>query len=131
MLALDIPVWYKFLEKWGSAFVNIYYDCLLGGPLIDAEEEKDPMKRMWRYLASKRADVIAELEKEVWIIEVTFDAGLRSLGQVQTYRTLWIRDPKIMKPEKCVIVCGKISPDFLDTAAMYGILVFAETHCTY
>ncbi|KKN32656.1 hypothetical protein LCGC14_0811790 [marine sediment metagenome] len=131
MLQPDIPVWYAFLEKWGSQFLNIYYDCLLGGPDLTPEELKDPMKKMERYLASKRADVIAELENEAWIIEVTFDAGLRSLGQVQTYRTLWIRDPKITKPEKVVIVCRRISPDFLDTASMYGILVFAEEPTTY
>ncbi len=131
MLAPDIPVWYNFLEKWGSQFINLYYDCLLGGPSLTPEEMKDPFKKMQRYLASKRADAIAELEEHVWIIEVTFDAGLRSLGQLQTYRTLWIRDPKIDKPEKCVLVCGKISPDFLDAASMYGILVFAAEYSTY
>lgn len=75
--------------------------------------------------------MIAELKSEVWIIEVTFDAGLRSLGQVQAYRALWIRDPIIPKPEKCVIVCNTISPDFLDAAAMYGINVFAAKHSVY
>lgn len=131
MLAPDIPVWYDFLEKWGSQFISLYYDCLLGGPDFSPEEMKNPFKKMQRYLASKRADAIAELKDEVWIIEVTFDAGLRSLGQLQTYRTLWIRDPKIAKPEKCVLVCGLISPDFLDTASMYGIHVFAAKHSTY
>lgn len=131
MLPTDIPVWYAFLEKWGSPFINLYYDCLLGGPELTPEESGDPMKKMERYLASKRADAIAELDNEVWIIEVTFDAGLRSLGQVQTYRTLWIRDTVVMKPEKCVLVCRRISPDFLDAATMYGILVFAEESVTY
>ncbi|MBA7554538.1 hypothetical protein ES705_47162 [subsurface metagenome] len=131
MLAPDIPVWYDFLDKWGNQFQKLYYDCLLGGPDLSPEELKDPFVRMQRYLASKRADAIAELENEVWIIEVTFDAGLRSIGQVQTYRTLWLRDPKIMKPEKCVLVCGRISPDFLDAASMYGIMVFAAEHSTY
>lgn len=131
MLPPDIPVWYRHLEFWGHHYLNLYYDCLLGGTRLTPQEKKDPLKRMWSFLTAKRADVIAELKSEVWIIEVTFDAGLRSLGQVQTYRALWIRDPIIPKPEKCVIVCNTISPDFLDTAAMYGINVFAAKHSVY
>lgn len=131
MLQPDIPVWYNFLEKWGSQFKKLYYDCMLGGKSYTPEEKKDPIIKMARFLSAKRADAIAELDKEVWIIEVTNDAGLRTLGQVQTYRVLWLRDPVIAKPEKVVIVCGTISPDFLDAATMYGVLVFAEHTTKY
>ncbi|MBW8035624.1 MAG: hypothetical protein FVQ79_08340 [Planctomycetes bacterium] len=131
MLKPDIPVWYNFLEKWGSQFLNLYYDCLLGGISLTPEEEKDPFKKMWRITTAKRADAISETKTHTWIIEVTGDAGLRSLGQLQTYRTLWIRDPKINKPEKCVLVCNRIAPDFLDTCGMYGIDVYAEQHTKF
>ncbi|GAH74613.1 unnamed protein product, partial [marine sediment metagenome] len=77
MLKRDVPVWYRFLEKWGTPFLNLYYDCLLGGPFLSPEEKKDPLKWMWRVNLAKRADAIAELENEVWIIEVTTDPGLR------------------------------------------------------
>jgi len=124
MLKPDIPVWWRFLEKYGSPFLKLYYDCLLGGPFLDAEELKDPYKKDWRILNSKRADAIAELEHEVWIIEVAKEPGLRALGQVQTYTALWLRDPKIMKIEKAVLVADRINQDLLDAAGMYGVLVF-------
>lgn len=124
MLARDVPVWYRFLEKWGSQFLNIYYDCLLGGPLLDAEEKKDPLKWMWRVNLAKRADAICELTDQVWIIEVAADPGLRFLGQLQIYRTLWLRDPPIVKIEMPVLVAETIDPDILDAAGMYGVMVF-------
>ncbi len=124
MLKPDIPVWYRFLEKWGSQFVNLWYDVLLGAPLLSSEEEKNSFLRMYRSNVSKRADAIAELSNELWIIEVAFDPGLRSLGQVQVYRALWLRDPVIRKIERCVIVCEQMEPNLLDAAGMYGILVF-------
>lgn len=124
MLEKDIPIWYRFLEKWGWQFLHVYYDVLLGGPLLTPEEEKDPMKRMWRKVTAKRADAIAELENEVWIIEVTENPGLRAMGQLQTYRALWLRDPKILKVEKAVLVCDRIDADLADAAGMYGVLVF-------
>ncbi len=124
MLERDVPVWYRFLEKWGSSFLNIYYDCLIGGPFLSPEEKKDPLKWMWRVNLAKRADSICELTDEVWIIEVAADPGLRFLGQLQIYRALWLRDPPIPKLEKLVLVSETIDPDILDAAGTYGILIF-------
>jgi len=124
MLDRDIPVWYRFLEKWDFGFINLWYDCLLGGPELTKDQEKDPMMRMWRVNLAKRADAIAELKNEVWIIEVSKDPGVRAIGQCHTYRALWLRDPKIVKIEKPVLVCETIDPDLLDAAGSYGVLVF-------
>lgn len=124
MLRQDVPVWYGFLEMWGSGFINLYYDCLLGGPAMSPEQLKDPLSKMWRALNSKRADAIAELDKEIWIIEVAPDPGLRIIGQLQAYRALWLRDPKIMKVERMVLVSSSHNPDLFDAASMYGILIY-------
>lgn len=124
MLKPDIPVWYRFLDKWGWQLDDLYYDCLLGGPALTPAEEKDPMKRMWRFNLSKRADAITTTKTHIWIIEVSADPGLRAIGQIETYQTLWIRDPKIRKPERLVIVAERIDPDLLDAMAMRSILVY-------
>lgn len=124
MLARDVPVWYRFLDKWSSGIVHLYYDCLLGGPFLTPEEKKDPLKWMWRVNLAKRADAIAELDNEVWIIEVAADPGLRFLGQLQIYRTLWLRDPPLPKIEKLVLVADTIDPDILDAAGQHSVMVF-------
>ena len=124
MLKVDVPIWYRFLEKYGSPFLKLYYDCLLGGPFLTPEENRDPYLKDWRVLNSKRADAIAELKNEVWIIEVAKEPGLRALGQVQVYRALWLRDPKIRKMEKVVLVADRIDKDLLDAAGMYGVQTF-------
>ena len=121
MLAPDIPVWYRFLEEWAPHFTALYYDCLLGGPEMTPEEDKDPMKRMWRALTCKRADAIAELENEVWIIEVSAYPGMRALGQLLTYNTLWLQDPKIDKPDVMVLVADQIDPDVRLSYRPYGV----------
>ncbi|MBA7604197.1 hypothetical protein ES703_11316 [subsurface metagenome] len=121
MLKPDIPVWYRFLSLYGAPFLNLYYDCSLGGPLLLDKDKMDPLKKMWRQLLVKRADSIAELEDEVWIIEVSADPGLRAIGQLQSYRVLWVRDPKIFKPERLILVSETIEEDLLDVASTYGI----------
>lgn len=124
MLKPDVPVWHRFLSRWGFLFSSLYYDCLLGGPPIAPGEMDDPIRRSWRISTSLRADAIAETDSHVWIIEVTGFAGLRSIGQLQTYRTAWIRDPVIGKPELTVLVCARIPADLLDACGQWGVLVY-------
>lgn len=124
MLKPDIPVWYRFLSLYGEPMKYLWYDCLLGGPEYLKNNVSPTMQLTWTYLRSKRADAIAELENEVWIIEVSSDPGFRSLGQLQSYRVLWLRDPKIAKPEKLLLVCETIDPDMLDAASMYGVDIY-------
>jgi len=125
MLREDVPVWYRFLVDWGFLIDALYYDCLLGGIALTEEEQSDPMKRMWRANTAKRADAIAELENEIWIIEVAHRPGLRAIGQLLTYQYLWREDPKIEKPDKMVLVCQDFDTDLFAAAARSGILIYA------
>lgn len=124
MLQTDVPVWYRFLDSWGHTFIKLYYDCLLGGPLLTPEQLADPYWQNWRINISKRADAIAELENEVWIIEVARRPGLRAVGQILVYQNLWIEDPGIPKLEKLVLVCEEVDTDLIASAARYGITTF-------
>ena len=124
MLPTDVPVWYRFLDKWGPLFQSLYYDCFVGGPYYTEKQLEDPMNRMWRANTAKRIDALAETEDEIWIIEVAKSPGLRSLGQVQTYRALWLEDPKIAKIEKAVIVCHVVDQDLISAATMFGVLTY-------
>jgi len=122
MLNADIPVWYRFLEQNGHLFQSLYYDCFVGGQWHTAKELEDPMIRMWWANTAKRLDALAVLEDEVWIIEVASAPGLRSVGQLQSYRVLYLEDPKFEKIEKMVLVFEHIDTDVIASAAAYGIL---------
>lgn len=124
MLKADLPIWYRFLDKYGSPFIRVYYDVLLGGPFLTEEDRKDPLKKDWRYLTAKRMDALAELLEEIWLIEVVHVAGMRSLGQCQAYLELWLLDPKIDKPPRKVLIAETIDDDLLTAAAAMRILTF-------
>ncbi|MDO9542688.1 MAG: hypothetical protein Q7J98_10240 [Kiritimatiellia bacterium] len=124
MLEPDIPVWYRFLRKYGYGFLGVYYNSYFGGPWLTREQEEDPMMRMWRAKNVKRTDAIAELENEIWIIEVAAYPGQRSLGQLLNYQTMWLEDPKIEKMERLVLVCERIDPDIGATYAKFGVMIY-------
>jgi hypothetical protein len=124
MLNPDIPVWYRFLDVYGKYFSRLFYDCLLGGPFMTEEQLKDPFNRMWRKNTAKRADAIAELDTEVWIIEVASSPGLRAIGQLQVYQTLWMEDTPIRKPERMVLVAERVDADLGAAAGRFGVQVY-------
>jgi hypothetical protein len=124
MLDPDVPVWYRFLDLYGSMLKALYYDCLLGGPFLTPDQESDPFQRMWRFNTSKRADAIGETAAEVLIIEVANYPGLRAVGQLQVYQTLWIEDPRIIKPERLVLVAERIDNDLGAACGKFGIQVY-------
>lgn len=124
MLKVDVPVWYRFLERWGDGFLALYYDCLLGGPYFTQEQLKDPMTKMWRANVSKRADAIAETSDWVWIIEVARSPGLRAVGQLLVYRSLWREDPKIAKPVELALVLEVVDQDLIAAATEVGIMPY-------
>lgn len=124
MLKEDVPVWYRFLEQWGDGFLALYYDCLLGGPYYTQEQLKDPMFKMWRANVSKRADAIAETSDWVWIIEVARSPGLRAVGQLLVYQSLWREDPKIAKPVELALVFEVVDQDLIAAATQVGIMPY-------
>jgi len=124
MLSPDIPVWYRFLESYGGVFEALYYDSYLGGPVLTAEDEKNPMKRMWRANTSKRPDAIVETRDEVWLIEVSDYPGMRAIGQLHTYQALWLEDPKIAKIEKMILVCARLDTDIGSACGKFGFQVY-------
>ena len=121
MLANDIPVWYRYLEKWGWSFINLYYDCFVGGDWYTKKQLSDPLLYMWRALNARRIDAIGETVDEVFIIEVADNPGLRSVGQMLVYKNLWLEDPKIDKPVVMLLVCSVVDPDLLSSAAAMNI----------
>lgn len=124
MLREDVPVWQRFQGKYSVLWKKLYLDVLVGGPFLSAEEEKDNMKRMWRYNNSKRLDALAVLENGVWIIEVTASPGLRALGQLLTYVSLWQDDDPLSLIETPVLVCETLDTDLISSAAKFGIVTY-------
>jgi len=124
MLQQDHAVWYRFLDRYGKYFKGLWYDCLVGGPTLSPEQQEDPFQRMWRGNTAKRIDCIAEMEDEVWIIEVATYPGLRAIGQLNVYQTLWIEDTVIQKPERMMLVSERIDNDLGAACARFGIQVY-------
>ena len=124
MLQQDVPVWWRFVGRYGQYINTVYYSCLVGGPWLSPDQEKDPIMVMWRANTAKRIDALAELEDSIWIIEVSDRPGMRALGQLITYQSLWREDPKIDKPVTLVLVSSSVDEDIAIASARSGVKQF-------
>ena len=115
MLREDVPIWHRFLKKYGDFYPAVYYDVAVGGPFLTPEELTDPLKRMWQYNNSKRIDAVIKLPDEVMLIEVSTTPGLRAIGQLLTYVSPW------QLLEKPYLVLEQMDSDLIRTASKYGI----------
>jgi len=123
MLEEDHPVWEKFLLQNLEFFERVYYDVRVGGVYPGPEYGDEKMRLMFYQNTAKRIDALGETKEEVWIIEVGLRPGLRAMGQLLTYRTLWYEDPKILKPVKAVLVAQAIDEDLQRALELNGVLV--------
>jgi len=111
MLEEDYPVWERFLDQFGHMFERFYYDVRVGGPDPKTISPELKWGMMYYRLQAKRIDAIGEKKNEIWIIEVASRPGLRAVGQITSYVTLWALDPKIPKPAKAWLICERLDPD--------------------
>ncbi len=123
MLREDVPIWHRFLKKYGDFYPAVYYDVAVGGPSLTKEELTDPLKRMWQYNNSKRIDAVIKLPDEVMIIEVSTSPGLRAIGQLLTYTALWQEADPWGLLEKPYLILEQMDKDLIRTASKYGISV--------
>jgi hypothetical protein len=123
MLKEDVPVWNLFLDRNPGLFERIYYDVRIGGVYPGPEYGDEKMRRMFWQNTAKRIDALGELKDELWIIEVATTPGLRAMGQLLTYHTLWFEDPKIIKPTKAVLVCQSVDEDLKRALEYNGVLL--------
>lgn len=121
MLHDDIPIWNRALDRDAHLFQRIYYDVRLGGVMTNQPGTDRKFRDMFFSVTAKRIDALAELENEIWIIEVAVRPGLRAVGQLMTYVALWFDDPKISKPAFGVLVANAVDADLQRTLDIYGM----------
>jgi len=123
MLPEDVPVWQKFRRIFGELFERFYYNVKVGGQDIRDPGIPENIRKSWYYSTAKRIDAIGETKNEVWIIEVAANPGLRAVGQILTYASLWALDNKIAKPAVSVIVVDTMEQDLRFACSVQGVRV--------
>lgn len=111
MSVADTAIWEKFIEKYPKAYNNCQYDFHIGdappfNTLMDDGEDLNQDK-----LYRLRIDVVGILNGNEDIIEIKPNASVSTIGQVQSYKDLFIRDEWNAGKVQAVIITDKLMPN--------------------
>jgi hypothetical protein len=126
MPAGDWYVWKQFLQRHGHEWNGYAYDVELHGGAAPVASSDPAIARCWARAIAKRADVVAQRDAGLTVIEVRRDAGWSTIGQLLTYRRLFPLDYPAEQLEGALIVCETIDPDARATALEQGLQIWTS-----
>lgn len=125
MLPEDQKVWDAYLDRGHDGFLNVWYDIHVGNAVVVPPGSPAYLLKVAEAVTRKRIDVIAELDRELWIIELKPVCTSQALGQVTVYRELFGREYSGTLPTVPVVICFKVEEDVLETVKRLGVHVIA------
>lgn len=125
MLWYDGLVWSEILRHGHYAFERVAYDVKCGTPIPQAPDASAADLALADGTGSKRIDVVAELARELWVIEVKPFGNHAALGQALMYRALFLIDYRPPKPVRAAIACGEPDVDIFPLCVEHDVIIIA------
>lgn len=111
LLPQDAAVWDRFLALHGSEYITIDYDIRVGDGRDPGPETPDNLRSMALDLSMRRIDAVGDTGDQIHIIEITRVAGLKALGQLLAYPTLYATRFPTTKPIIPILVAESFDSD--------------------
>lgn len=107
----DVAIWERFIDKYKNAFDTVQYDFNVGDPppfdpMGDDGEDlnQDALYRL-------KIDVVAHVGNQIYIIEVKPNANSSTIGQIEAYKEIYIRDEQPKNKVNMIILTDTILPN--------------------
>lgn len=124
MLKKDVAVWNRFLDLYGFEFVGFRYDIHVGGEVERKSEWTKKVFQVASWLAAKRIDAVGYKAGETTIFECKPEGGVTAVGQLVTYRMLFIEKYRPVGRLECALVCANATIDEKRVLEALGFKVF-------
>lgn len=111
LLQPDIDLWIRYLELHEDKYNNFDYDVRIGEGRDVGDIHPETIRKMAIGLSQRRIDVIGYKDDEIEIIEITLSAGLKCIGQLETYPILYKQTYRPVLPVTTLLLTEKIESD--------------------
>lgn len=124
MLSEDTRVWTAFLERKIVEVDRVWYDVRVGSVPEAFRRSVGVELKIAKGIYRKRIDVVASVDGEYWVIEVKPVGSMFAIGQVLTYRRLFMRDYDVGGLVRAVVVCWERDEDINEMWGELGVVCF-------
>ena len=120
----EVALFYRFLDSNPLPEATYRFDFRLGqGMTIDPDWPPE-IARMARALTQRRVDVLATTPAGSWVLEIKERAGPSAVGQLLTYRELYMLQERPRQAPRLGIIADRNSYDMHAVYALFGIELF-------
>lgn len=123
MLARDVALWERFIDRHPDYYQEVAYDVKVGKGVELPPDYPGNIKTDALALTRKRIDVVGIRPEGVDVIEVKPLAGLSAIGQVVSYRILFELEQGDGRAIRAVILTDRKDPDYDILCGVLGIKV--------
>lgn len=120
----DIAIWERFIERYPDAYDTCQYDFSIGDIPPFMEQTSSPQGQAMRELYKLKIDVLGFKGGTIDLVEVKAEAAPGSIGQVQGYLELYLRDVKPTLPVRPVIITDTLKPNMEFLAERAGVVLY-------
>lgn len=123
MKPYDVAIWERFMAQFPDMYDECEYDVLVGTPPEFITNDPDPAIRGQASLYQRKIDVVAFKGGQIDIIEIGPSAGTNKIGQVNAYKSLYIRDYQPPVEPKAIVLTDRLLADMNFLAADAGVFM--------
>jgi len=124
MLPAEREIWHRFIRTREAEFLSLTYDLHLGEGIPPPPDASEQVRKVIEATSKKRVDAIGETDRDIWIFEVKERGGMSALGQLLTYRYLYMKEYRPTKPVRLALVCSRLEPDVSSVLQAQGIEIY-------
>lgn len=117
----DKAIWERFIDKYPDAYKQCQYDFHIGDAPPFNTLDDDDTDRNQDMLYRLRIDVVAGSPLGIDLIEIKPDAGVSAIGQLEGYKSLYIRDEEPTVPVGMILLTDKERPNMAYLCKEKGI----------
>lgn len=120
----DTPIWTRFLSRFADIYDAFDYDVRVGPGRLAPETFNKEDAALYRLLTQKRIDAVGHIAGDVHLFEIKPVADGLTLGQILTYRALFIATFPDERLTLTAVVCAHIDSDVIRIYAANDIELF-------
>jgi len=126
MKPADVRLWEKFISAFPDLFSTVDYDVLVGEGVVINDPEIDVYSKSFQMLTQKKIDVIGYKNNDIVIIEIKPRAGANAMGQILSYKELWLKKNPGLLPNEIVmaVITDELQSDFVSIYQNSGITAY-------
>lgn len=131
MKPADVHLWEKFIKANPGFFDSVDYDFHVGDPPEWMDTKRDDFAKKEVRLYQKKIDVVGFIDELIWLIEIKPQAGSGALGQILSYRKLFLDEYDLEDTLRLGIITNECQSHYHNIFRSHNIQCFHTGFCPY